>query len=107
DRSLGLNFVFAVPRGYQAQQRTLQVFDDVRRQSASTVEPLVDDGGFLSDLSEEVAVEVGIAAKRRVRHVDVSHGAIRHWIDFAPVVFDPGQIPQPSLAGYRHNGNLA
>jgi len=63
NRALWLVFVFAIARGDQAQQLALKNFNDVSSERASTVEALVHDHRFFANLREEVAGEVGVAAK--------------------------------------------
>ena len=62
---------------------------------------------LLADLRVEVAVEEGEAAGGRVGHVDVRHAPAGRLVHVAPVVLDPGEVPQRLLAGDRHHGHLA
>src|SRR5581483_6032673 len=64
-------------RGPVIEQRSTQVVDDVIRSLTAAVETLVDHGSLLVYLGEEIAVEVAVAAERRVWQINVSHFAFR------------------------------
>src|SRR5262249_8143203 len=68
---------------------------------------LVYDHRLLPHLAEEVAVEVGVAADCGVRQVHITDTAAGHLLHLAPVVLDPCQVAQASLAGDGHDRDLA
>ncbi len=72
----------------------VQDFGDVGGEQTAAVEALVHNGGVLSDLRVEVAIERGQPAIGGVGHVDVGHFAAGHLIHFAAVLLDPGQVAQ-------------
>src|SRR5262245_39263844 len=90
DSTLRLLFQLSVARRDHAEQLALEHFDDVRSKCATAIEALIDDCSLLAYLSEEISIEVGVAAESCVGHVNVGNPAPGHLVYFAPVVLDPG-----------------
>src|SRR5258708_18739495 len=81
--------------------------DDVVGNLAAAVESLGDYGGVLVYLRVVITIEIGVTALGRVRKINVRHAAAGHLVDFAPILFDPGEVAQALLVANGHHGDFA
>ncbi len=107
DRERRIEKRFAVARLYDRERLTLEIVDDVVGDLAAVIETLVEDDALLSDLREEIAIEVREPAVARIRKIHVRELSAAELVDFAPVALDPVVVAEIGLARDRHDGHVA
>lgn len=69
---------------------------------SATVEPLINYGSLLVLLCKVVTVEIGISTLTCVGKPYIGQFAIRHLINFPPVIFNPFKLSQSCFTSNRN-----